>query len=280
MNKNLTITIIVSSVLIAGSFIFLGTQIANVNWAALKSVKQTGRQVRTVKIDPSDLQRKIDESVKKTAEAAKSRPNSPPTTIVTTITEDNLADLIINEILESPDYNLINFEDDDAFMGSVDAPVTLIEWSDYECPFCKQFFKETLPLIKEKYIDTGKVRFVYRDYPLEFHRNAYPAAMAAECAREQGGNEMYFKYHDLIFENQSNLNEDSLRQLAINLELNTDKFNECLDSGKYKDEVTKDFVDGLSVGVSGTPGFLLNGRLISGAQPFSVFEEFIEAELN
>lgn len=276
MKKNLTFVIIFSSVLIAGSLIFLGTQIASLNKPVIRNIAQVNKQsetrkIDTANIDTSDIQRKIDESVKKTAEAAKLKPKPPPTTIVTTIIDDSSEPL---------DHNLINFEDDDPFMGSEDAPVTLIEWSDYECPFCKKFFKETLPLIKEKYIDTGKVKFVYRDFPLDFHKNAYPAAIAAECAREQGGDEIYFKYHDLIFENQHSLNEDSLKQFAVNLELNTAKFNECFDSSRYKDEVTRDFLDGQSVGIGGTPGFLLNGNLISGAQPFSVFEEFIEAELN
>ncbi|MCD4666604.1 DsbA family protein [archaeon] len=168
------------------------------------------------------------------------------------------------------------FTDDDAVLGDPDAPVTIIEWSDYECPFCSRFWSQTLPQIKEQYIDTGKVKLVYRDFPLSFHQNAQKAAEATECVREQGGDEAFWKMHDKIFENQQSLSEANLKIWAN--ELGYD-ISECLDSGKYTSETQKDLSDGSTAGIRGTPGFLVNGQLVSGAQPFSAFEQVIESQL-
>ncbi|MDH5597211.1 MAG: DsbA family protein [Candidatus Peregrinibacteria bacterium] len=178
-----------------------------------------------------------------------------------------------------------DYSDDDAVLGDPDAPVTIIEWSDYECPFCKRFVTQTLPQIKENYIETGKVKFIYRDFPLGFHDPlATEQAMAAECAREQGGDEIYFAYHDLIFEttrgNGRGMEKEGLYSFASELGLNESEFADCLDSEKYKDEVAKDMEDGESIGVRGTPAFLINGTMVSGAQPFAAFEQVIEAALN
>lgn len=178
-----------------------------------------------------------------------------------------------------------DFTDDDAVLGDKNAPVTLVEFSDYECPFCKRHFTQTFPLIKKKYIDTGKVKMVFRDFPLGFHDPlATQEAIAAECAREQGGDDTYFAYHDLIFEGTSSngrgLQKDQLYEFAEQVGINKAKFTECLDSEKYKDEVKKDITDGSRAGVSGTPAFLVNDQFISGAQPFSVFEQVIEEELS
>lgn len=163
------------------------------------------------------------------------------------------------------------------FKGEEDAPVTMIEFSDFQCPFCGRFFAQTLPLIEEQYIKTGKVKFVYKDFPLEsIHPMALPAALAARCAGEQG---KFWEYHDMIFENQALLSDASLRQWASNLGLNTANFNSCLDSQKYLSEIRQDLQEGDAAGVRGTPGFLVNGQLISGAQPFSAFQQAIESQL-
>jgi len=169
--------------------------------------------------------------------------------------------------------------DDDAMKGDKNAPVTIIEWSDFECPFCGRFYRDTLPSIFSEYVDKGKVRFVYRDFPLSFHRNARPASMAAECAKEQGGDEMYYKYHDKLYENQTALTDANFKKWAGEFGLDMDKFNNCLDNEKYGEEVDKDFADGQAAGVTGTPAFFINGRKISGAQPFSVFQTIIDEEL-
>ena len=160
--------------------------------------------------------------------------------------------------------------------GDKDAPVTIIEWSDFECPFCARFYRDTLPLIEEEYIKTGKVKLVFRDFPLSFHQNAQKAAEAAECAGEQG---KFWEMHDLLFEQGVEGGTAGCKQYEKQLGLNTAKFNECLDSGAMASEVRKDTADGAAAGIQGTPGFLINGKLVSGAQPFSSFKQVIDAEL-
>jgi len=169
--------------------------------------------------------------------------------------------------------------DDDPFLGDENAPVVMIEWSDYECPFCARFYTQTLSQIKSQYIDTGKVKFVYRDYPLGFHQQAEPAALAANCAGEQG---KYFEYHDKIFEVGGAAGKTSVDYMkwAQELKLDTAKWEKCLTDPAQRQEIQKDMADGQAAGVSGTPGFVINGKLVSGAQPFSVFQQIIEAELS
>ena len=166
--------------------------------------------------------------------------------------------------------------DDDPVLGDKNAPVTLIEFSDYECPFCKRHFDQVYPEIKKDYIDTGKVKLVYRDYPLDFHPNAQKAAEASECAHAQG---KFWEMHDKLFENQASLSIDNYKTWAKDLGLDTAKFNDCLDKGTYADEVKKDLADGQAAGVSGTPGFFVNHQIISGAVPYAVFKTTIDAEL-
>lgn len=183
--------------------------------------------------------------------------------------------------------------DDDPVLGDKNAPVTLIEFSDYECPFCKRSFDQLLPEIKKTYIDTGKLKLVYRDFPLSFHANAQKEAEAAECARAQGNDVTYFKYHDQIFtqttSNGTGLALTQLPVIAKNLGLNVDQFQACLDSGKFKNEVDKDVADGIAAGVSGTPTWIIGassedgmitGNLIVGAQPFAAFKTVIDEILN
>ncbi|MCK4670323.1 MAG: DsbA family protein [Nanoarchaeota archaeon] len=166
--------------------------------------------------------------------------------------------------------------DDDPMLGETDAPVTIIEFSEYQCPFCGKYIRETFPKIKEEYIDTGKVRYVFRDFPLGFHEYAQKAAEAAECADDQGN---FWEYHDLLFEHQAELNIDKFKEFAKELELDTEQFNECLDTSKYADEVAKDIQAATEFGVGGTPAFFVNGYSLSGAMPFKAFKELIEAEL-
>jgi len=167
--------------------------------------------------------------------------------------------------------------DDDAIKGSSNAPVTMIEFSDYECPFCGRYFQQTYPQIVKEYVDSGKVKIVFRDFPLSFHENAQKAAEAAECAGEQG---KYWEMHDKLFKNQDALEVNSLKQYAKELGLNTKTFDDCLDSGKMDSEIQKDFEDGQDAGVSGTPAFFINGIPLTGAQPFEEFKKIIEQEIN
>lgn len=183
--------------------------------------------------------------------------------------------------------------DDDPVEGNKDATVTIVEFSDYECPFCKRHFDQTYPQLKKDYIDTGKVKLVFRDYPLPFHDPlATTQAMAASCAKEQGGDQAYFKLHDEIFKvtksNGNGMTVDGLYALATTLGLNSANLKTCVDSGKYKEEITKDIADGGAAGVSGTPSFvvgkssgdgMIEGKLLVGAQPFAAFQAEIDALL-
>ncbi|MBI4176604.1 MAG: DsbA family protein [Candidatus Aenigmarchaeota archaeon] len=167
--------------------------------------------------------------------------------------------------------------DDDPALGPANAKVTVIEFSDFQCPFCKRFFDQTLGQIKSDYVETGKIRFAYRDFPLDsIHPNARPAAMAAECANEQG---KFWEFHDKIFQNQQSMSTESYKQWAAELGLDAGQFNSCVDSNKYAQEVEKDFQDGVAAGVSGTPTVFVNGQKIVGAQPFEAFQAAIEQAL-
>lgn len=182
--------------------------------------------------------------------------------------------------------------DDDPVLGDKNAPVTLIDFSDYECPFCKRHFDQTYSQIKKDYIDTGKVKMVYRDLPLSFHDPmATKEAIAANCAREQGDDATYFKYHDEIFKrtksNGNGLAVDDLYTIASDLGLNPTGFKACLDSDKYKDEVQKDLADASKYGATGTPTFFIGkstgneieGTMLVGAQPFNAFKTIIDEQL-
>jgi protein-disulfide isomerase len=169
--------------------------------------------------------------------------------------------------------------DDDARIGSPDAPVEIIEFSDFQCPFCARA-APTVKQILDEYGDD--VTFVYRDFPLDsIHPFATPAAIASECVREEGGDDSYFEYHDKIFANQGALSDASLKSWAQELGYNID---ECLDSQKYLDEVRKDLADAQAAGGRGTPYFVIigsdgEGTPLSGAQPFSAFKQIIDAKL-
>lgn len=180
--------------------------------------------------------------------------------------------------------------DDDPIRGNSDAPITIIEFSDFQCPFCARFHVQTLPLLLENYIDTGKVKLVYRDFPIQsIHPNAIAAAVAAECADDQG---KYWQYHDKLFENQNQWNKletseviDMFGQYAKSLELNTELFDSCLISGKHIEEIKNDLDDGRKYGVTGTPGFFIgNDELgfveVKGAQPFENFQKIIDLQLS
>jgi len=187
---------------------------------------------------------------------------------------------VLPSLGDDPAPTVVDMEallDDDAVRGDEDAPVTIVEWSDFECPFCARFYEQTLSSIEEEYIKTGKVKLVYRDFPLSFHTNAQKAAEAAECAGEQG---KYWEMHDMLFEQGVQGGVAGFKQYAKNLGLNSVKFDTCLDSGAMAAEIQQDMADGAAVGIQGTPGFIVNGKLVSGAQPFAVFKQVIDAELN
>ncbi len=248
--KGLTLAIIFASLAVSGSLVFFGMQFAS----SQNSFEGDDLEAAIA----SGIDDYVDSQVKNAPDAP-----SPAQEIVI---EGDMAD-------------------DDAFLGDESAPVTLVEFSDFQCPFCRSFYGGAYQEIKEKYVDTGKVKFVYRDYPLSFHQDALPAAMATECARDQKGDESFFAMHDKIFDGQSGggtvaIPRDSLDQYAKDLELDFNEYTTCMDEEKFKSEINADMLAGQKAGITGTPGFIVDGQKISGAQPFSVFEEVIENALN
>ncbi|WP_425340049.1 DsbA family protein [Nitrosopumilus ureiphilus] len=179
--------------------------------------------------------------------------------------------------------------DDDPMKGNPDASITIVEFSDFQCPFCAKFHKDTLPQLEQNYISTGKVNFVYRDFPIQsIHPNAIPAALASECADDQG---RFWEIHDMIFKNQVAWqgleipqSVSLFKQYASEIGLDGKEFDLCLDSGKYLEEISNDLDDGRAYGVTGTPGFFVGNEKIGftkliGAQPFSSFQRVIEQQL-
>lgn len=163
--------------------------------------------------------------------------------------------------------------DDDPVYGSEDAPVVIIEFSDFNCPYCGRFARETLPLLRENY--EGRVRFVYRDFPI-LGDSSLQAAIAAECANDQGA---FWEFHDFLFEHQSNLSQATFVRFAEELELNIEQYTTCQNDTSTRNEVLADATAAQRLGASGTPTFFINGRPIVGAQPYEVFQSMIDEEL-
>lgn len=157
--------------------------------------------------------------------------------------------------------------------GPADAPVTIVEFSDFQCPFCSRMIP-TLEQVKAKYGD--KIRLVFRQFPLNIHPDAQKAAEASLCANEQG---KFWELHDAMFENQKQLAPENLKAKAAELGMNAEQFNSCLDSGKFAAEVATDMSEGIVAGVTGTPAIFINGRFISGAVPFEEIAAVIDDEL-
>jgi len=159
--------------------------------------------------------------------------------------------------------------------GPLDAPIVIVEFSDFQCPFCKRFQDETAEQLLAAYPD--QIRFVYRHLPLtSIHPEAFPSAEASMCANEQ---DAFWDYHDRIFENQNDLGRELYLQIATDLNLDTATFEACLNSGKFKDAIQQDMDFALNLGVQSTPTFFINGLAIVGAQPLEAFKQIIDLEL-
>ena len=169
-------------------------------------------------------------------------------------------------------------------MGAEDAPVTVVEFADYQCPFCLRFTRDTFPALKQKYIDTGKVRWVALNLPLPFHKDARKAAQAAHCAGEQG---KLWEMREVLFKNPKKLNVENLPAHAETLSLDMDAFNACLQSDRHLAEIDQDAKDANAVRLTGTPSFIIGksssdeitGQVIIGAQPMNVFDAAINKAL-
>jgi len=165
--------------------------------------------------------------------------------------------------------------------GDANAKVTIIEFADFRCPFCEQFFSQTMPQITTNYINTGKVKFAFRDFAV-LGAASTTAAEAAECANDQG---KFWAFHDYLYKNQPDesnttmYNTDTLSKEAVTLGMDGTKFSNCLNSKADDAKVQQDIADGQKAGVSGTPAFFINGTFINGAEPYSTFQQTIDAAL-
>lgn len=161
--------------------------------------------------------------------------------------------------------------------GSADAPVVMVEFSDFQCVYCRKFRQDTLPKIEERYIRTGKVRYVYRHMAL-LGEASVVAAQAASCAYDQG---KFWEYHDKLFGNTSPLAFTSarLKRYAADLGLDDKAFHACLDSKKHAERVEAETIIGRALGATGTPSFLINGQLLIGAYPFELFQQGLDSML-
>jgi protein-disulfide isomerase len=172
------------------------------------------------------------------------------------------------------------------FQGDANAPLTLVEMTDFQCPFCGRHAKNVMPEILKNYVSTGKLKYVVRDFPLPFHHNAEKAAEAAHCAERQG---KFWEMHDLLFNNQKALDPEHLTEYATQIGLDADAFGTCLESGELAEEVKASREEGRKAGVTGTPTMFLgqsqpDGKVkltkrITGAQPYPVFQKTIDAML-
>lgn len=165
---------------------------------------------------------------------------------------------------------------DDHVLGAASAPLVVVEYGDFECPVCGRFFDETYATIKSEYVDTGRVQWVFRHFPLRsLHPRAQAAAEAAECAGEQGE---FFAFHDLLFINQDGLSDTALRSLAGQAGLDLTLFDACAAAGRAA-RVQADVDAGLAVGVTGTPSFLIDGQLVRGFQTAAQLRTRLDAAL-
>lgn len=207
--------------------------------------------------------------------------------LVTADGNNIISDLIsVNPGLQDSDDSAggkvsLDIPEDARMKGNANAVVTIVEFSDFECPFCGRFYSQTLPSIEQNYVDTGKANFYYMHFPLGGHPQAQSAAEASECAAEQG---KFWEMHDILFENQASLRDSMYSVWAGEIGLNVGEFESCMASGKYASKIAGELQYGEQLGVTGTPAFFIGNVedgfvRVEGAQPYSIFEQVIEEAL-
>ena len=170
-------------------------------------------------------------------------------------------------------------------LGDLKAPITLVEFTDYQCPFCRKFYLQAYKELKKQYVDTGKLRFVLRDLPLAKYQYAKPAAIASHCAGEQN---KFWEMHDALFEGRGKLNPDDVLRYASSIGLQEDPFKACMTSGKFNNDIKQDVQDARSAGIRGTPAFVIgkttedmvSGTLIAGTNPLAALKQEIDKLLH
>jgi protein-disulfide isomerase len=169
-------------------------------------------------------------------------------------------------------------------LGSASAPLTLVEFTDYQCPFCKRFHDQTWPTLKRNYVDTGKVRYVVRDLPLQFHAEAMPSAIAAHCAGDQG---QFWPVHEALLAATEPMSAGAARNVALHLGVKVELYDNCVKGAVAGNAIKADVAEAERIGINGTPGFVLaqrtgdklDGTVLLGAQPYAVFSSRIDALL-
>jgi protein-disulfide isomerase len=234
-----------------------------------KSKKVTDKEAKEFYDEHKDRIKQPYDKIKTPLIAALQRRNDQQTRqqVVAKLREDNHLKLLI----EPPRLKIAT--EGYPSIGPKNAPVTVVEFADFQCPYCKRS-EDTVQELRKEYGD--KMRLVFIDFPLSFHQYAFKASEAARCAGEQG---KFWEYHDELFKDQSKLSIKDLKSAAAKLKLNTKQFDTCLDKGKYANAVRQAMSEGSAAGVDGTPGFFINGRPLTGAQPAPMFESIINDEL-
>lgn len=237
---------------------------------------------RRGEITAADIQKVFDDNRDRVGASTVADLKASITTFITRNRDQQNVAMLVNELKAAgpalkialdPPRTEVTIADDDPARGPKDAPITIVEFSEYQCPFCARV-TPTLKALEQKY--AGKIRLVYKDFPLQNHLQAPKAAEAAHCAGDQG---KYWELHDRMFANQSLLQVPELKKHAAAVGLDQAKFDQCLDGGTHAARVQEDVAYGNAMGVSSTPTLYINGRLVSGAQPQALFEGIIEEEL-
>lgn len=195
-----------------------------------------------------------------------------------------LLGLIVGYMIKGSDFSMFlpKWNGPEKLLGNPNAPITMIEFTDFECPLCQKFFQESYPVIKEKYIQTGQVKYLVRHFPLNIHPEAEAAALASECALDQG---KFPEMHDALFDTQESWagNPQHLahfKKLAGDLHLNQSQFDQCLDNQTHLEKIRQEAKQGGELNIEGTPTFFINNEKIVGAQDTSIFENTIEKYLS
>jgi protein-disulfide isomerase len=178
---------------------------------------------------------------------------------------------------DAPQFVHVNLDAREYSLGRSDAPITLLEFTDYQCPYCRRFQAEAWPQIKKNYIDTGKLRFIVRDLPLQFHSSALPAAEAAHCAGEQG---KFWEMHHALLTGDDPLADGGIDRRATQLGLDLERLHACTRANRYESAIARNIAAADALEVHGTPAFVLGrmanggleGQLVSGAQPYNEFD--------
>lgn len=269
-NSTLNYVIIAITFLVIGAVMGIAGREAMINRGDVEAAVRTVLADTKVSIDESALQ-----SVVASLPVPVANPDSSPGN---TLDAAAVSQLVIQALAEQEKAKVENeriiIEDNDPSMGADDAPITIVEFSAYACPYCGRHFQETFKPLLENY---GQyIHYVYRDYPVINQEVSFPTSMASECAYEQ---DKFWEFHDAMFSNQDKLNRDFYLQTAGDIGLDVASFTQCVDEKRYESEVMDDYYAGDALNITGTPTFWINGEIISGALPYDRFERLILKKL-